>query len=87
MSKRKVHVWDRGLGNGRYLTWCGEELDVATRPQPTPTKYHLNGASCLHCLRIVRDSAMRQAAANAETAEKSTRRIESLRAKKARRGK
>ena len=88
MSKRKVHVWDRYLGDGRVRVACGPVFPQSSfDPRRTPTEDDLEHATCLHCIRSVRDDALSSAERQSRIASAATALLESLRAKKARRGK
>lgn len=76
MSGGKIHIWKRYLGGGKYRTQCCRVLPEPQKGAMTPTFGEPRGATCLQCLRAVRDAALRQAAHHSEVAMVATELLE-----------
>lgn len=50
---RRVHIWRKWNGKGRWESWCGR-LHREDTAAPTPTRSDPTGATCIQCLRAVR---------------------------------
>ena len=80
MSKRKIHIWRHYDSPDHFYARCGNRVPESSG---AATEFNnLEDATCLHCLRDLRDTSMRRVERDSKNVVLATEMLESLRRKK-----
>lgn len=80
-----VHVWARHLDTQWCQATCGAMLTHEKGYVAIPTRdWQLERATCLHCLKWIRDQALRDSRKHAEIAEKASETYDRVKRRRAR---